>query len=171
MADCEYCRIPENERIFEDDKAIVALSPAPCSPGHVLVVPKEHFTILEQVPDFITGHLFSIANRISTAIFERMRVQGTNIIAENGIAAGQKIAHFAISVIPRSDNDGLGFNWEPVQSSEDELSTVELQLKEESKDVGDFEKEKKEPIKADVSKEVIQSSEEDYKLRQLRRMP
>ena len=136
-----------------------------------MVVPKEHFTILEQVPDFITGHLFSIANRISTAIFERMRVQGTNIIAENGIAAGQKIAHFAINVIPRSDNDGLGFNWEPVQTSEDELSTVELQLKEESKDIGDFEKEKKEPIKADVSKEVIQSSEEDYKLRQLRRMP
>ena len=172
MADCDHCNIPENERIFEDETAIVALSSKPASPGHVLVIPKEHFTILEQIPDFIAGHLFSVANKISTTIFERMRVNGTNVIAQNGIAAGQKIAHFALNVIPRTENDGLGFNWPPVEASEEELDTVQLQLKEESKGIGDFEREKKEPIKIeDEKKELISGSEEDYKLRQLRRLP
>ena len=171
MPDCDHCNIPDNEKIFEDDEAIVARSPEPCSPGHVLIVPKEHFTILEQIPDFITGHLFSIANRMSTAIFERMKVHGTNVIAQNGVAAGQKIAHFAINVIPRSENDGLGFNWQPIQISDEDLSTTELQLKEESKKIGDFQKEKKEPIKLDDKKETIKSNAEDYKLRQLRRIP
>ena len=63
MANCDHCNIPENERIFEDGNAIVTLSPQPAGPGHVLVIPKEHFTILEQIPDFIAGHLFSIANK------------------------------------------------------------------------------------------------------------
>ena len=172
MANCNHCNIPENERIFEDGNAIVTLSPKPAGPGHVLVIPKEHFTILEQIPDFIAGHLFSIANKMSTTLFERMRVNGTNVIAQNGIAAGQKIAHFAINVIPRTENDGLGFNWQPVELSEEELATVELQLKEESKSIGDFEKEKKKPIKVeDKQKELVSGSKEDYKLRQLRRLP
>ena len=172
MANCDHCNIPENERIFEDGNAIVTLSPQPAGPGHVLVIPNEHFTILEQVPDFIAGHLFSIANKMSTTLFERMRVNGTNVIAQNGIAAGQKIAHFAINVIPRTENDGLGFNWQPVEVSEEELATVELQLKEESKSIGDFEKEGKKPIKVeDKQKELVSGSKEDYKLRQLRRLP
>ena len=86
---------------------------------------------------------------MSTTLFERMQVNGTNVIAQNGIAAGQKIAHFAINVIPRTENDGLGFNWQPVELSEEELATVELQLKEESKSIGDFEKEEKKPIKVE----------------------
>src|SRR3989338_3155345 len=114
MGDCAYCDLAEKgDKLFEDDNAIAAMSPEPASRGHALVMPKEHFTILEQVPDFIAGRLFALANKISTAMFETLRVSGTNIIIENGSAAGQKIAHLSINIIPRSENDGLGFNWMP----------------------------------------------------------
>ena len=161
----------KGEKLFEDDKAAVVPSKNPASRGHVLVMPKEHFTILEQIPDFLAGHLFSIANKASTAIFETLRVNGTNIIIENGIAAGQKIAHFSINVIPRSENDGIGFIWQPIQVSDDEMSSAELQLKEHTKNVGAFQKEEKKVIEVNDREEVMPGDEEDYLLRQLRRIP
>jgi len=171
VAECDYCKLIERGNlIFDDKNVVVAISPSQAGLGHVLVIPKEHFTILEQIPDFIAGHMFSIANNISTAIFETLRAHGTNIIIENGVSAGQRIAHFAINVVPRSENDGLGFNWLPKRLSDDEMSTSELQLKEHAKNIGAFEKEKK-TITFDEKQESIPDSDEDYTLRQLRRIP
>ena len=171
MTECDYCKLIETGNvIYDDNKVVVALAPTPASLGHVIIIPKEHFTILEQMPDFIAGHMFSVANKVSTAIFETLRVHGTNIIIENGVSAGQRIAHFAINVIPRSENDGLGFNWMPKHLSDDDMSTAELQLKEHTKNVGVFEPEKK-AIKFDETQETIPSNDEDYTLRQLRRIP
>ena len=172
MAKCDYCELAEkSEKIFEDEKAFAVLAQNPASLGHILVISKEHFTILEQVPDFLAGRLFSIANEISTKIFETMRVHGTNLIVQNGLAASQKIPHFAINIIPRAENDGLGFNWQPIQVSDDDMSTVELQLKEETGKIGGFEKSEKKAIEINDEKKVISSSEDDYLLRQLRRIP
>ena len=174
MATCEYCTLVEKgEKIVEDDKSVVVLSAAPASKGHLLVLPKQHYTILEQVPDFLAGHLFNVANTVSTMLFETLRIHGTNIIIENGTAAGQKIAHMAINIIPRSENDGLGFNWQPRQLSEDAMSSAELQLKDASKNIGAFEAEKKEPVNVDKKEKVIRAPDEaeSYLLRQLHRIP
>ncbi len=173
MAECDFCSLAEKgEKIYEDDKSVAIASPMPASKGHVLVIPKEHFTILEQIPDFIAGHLFVLANKISTVMFETMRVHGTNVIIENGSAAGQKFAHFSINVIPRSENDGLGFSWTPKKLSDEEMSSAELQLKEHTKNVGGFEKEENKPIMLDETKTtVLPVTENDYLLRQLRRIP
>ncbi|MBI2664357.1 HIT family protein [Candidatus Woesearchaeota archaeon] len=172
MAKCDYCEIAESgTHIYEDDRVVVALSPEPASLGHVLVLPKDHLTILEQVPDFLAGHLFSVANAVSTSIFETLRVHGTNIIIENGLAAGQKIAHFAINIIPRSENDGMGFNWAPKRLSEDDLSTIELQLKEQTRNIGGFQKNEKKPLTINDEDKTLDSSEGDYMMRQLDRLP
>ncbi len=161
----------KGEKLFEDEKVAVFPSSRPASRGHVLVVPKEHYTILEQIPDFLAGHLFSTANRVSTAIFEMLRVHGTNIIIENGIAAGQRIAHFAINIIPRSENDGIGLVWQPKQFTDDEMSTAELQLKEHTKNVGVFQKEEKKALEVNEREEVMPGDDSDYLLRQLGRIP
>lgn len=172
MAECDLCEIAEKgEKIFEDGKSFAAMSPEPASRGHAIIAPKEHFTILEQVPDFITGHLFSLANKISTAMFETLRVHGTNIIIENGSAAGQKVAHVSINVIPRSENDGLGFSWTPTTVSDEEMSAAELQLNEETANIGGFRKEETKLIAVEKEETVIPETEEDYQLRQLRRIP
>ncbi|MAG15866.1 hypothetical protein CMO88_02290 [Candidatus Woesearchaeota archaeon] len=169
---CDYCEIVEKgEKLFEDDKLVVALSPVPASLGHVLVIPKEHFTILEQIPDFIAGHLFNVTNTVSTSVFETLRVHGINIIIENGISAGQRIAHFAINIVPRSENDGLGFNWTPKKFDDEEMSTVELQLKEQTDTIGGFEKEEKKALTVDDAHETIPTNEDDYMLKQLNRLP
>ena len=161
----------KGQKVFEDEKTVAFLNPEPANLGHIIVTPKEHFTILEQVPDFLAGHLFNVANKISTTIFETLKVHGTNIIIENGSASGQKVAHFAINIIARSENDGLGFNWPPIQVSEEDMSTTELQLKELTKNIGGFDKEEKKAITVEEKENVLDTTEEDYLMRQLRKIP
>ena len=176
MADCKICAMSEKgelKKIYEDVKVIAALSPEPVSQGHILIIPKKHYPILEQIPDYDIAYMFDIANKISISLFEVLQVQGTNIFVENGIAAGQKYSHFMINLIPRMPNDGINLEWTPKQLTEEEMSTIELKVKEQIGIVGNFEEEKKEPIKLDKKPETIKESkdEEDYLIKSLRRIP
>jgi histidine triad (HIT) family protein len=160
-----------SKKIYEDDSVMAVLDVNGSNPGHCFVMPKAHYPIIEQVPDHEIGKLFQVSNKISTAIFESLGVQGTNIFVANGIPAGQTVAHFTINVIPRKENDGINLQWQPKQMSEEEMSTVELKLKDSSKNLGSFEKEKKTkkisaPKPVDVSEE-----EEEFFSRQMRRVP
>jgi histidine triad (HIT) family protein len=170
---CEFCEIIKSNKgkiIFQDEKIVAMLSPRPCCQGHIIVMPKEHFAIIEQVPDYLMGYLSRIVNKISIVVFEVFQAKGTNILIQNGVAAGQKTNHFMIHIIPRKENDNLNFQWQPKQLSEEQMSTTEIKLKEESSGIGDFEKEEKKPVKVDNEIENI-DKEENYLIKQLNRIP
>jgi len=173
MPGCQFCKLIENKEnmIYEDDKAIAFLDSSFL--GKIVLMPKEHYPIIENVPDHIVGDLFVIANQLSKALFECINCTGTNIIVDNGVTAGQTVAHFCINIVPRRENDGINLQWQPKQLSDDEMSTIELQLKEEAKNIGEFEKEKGEPIEMDEKPEKIKEGEEEenYQIKQLRRIP
>jgi len=171
---CEFCQIidkkAEAKRVFEDEKALAILSPHPCCAGHILLMPKEHFSIIEQVPDYLIAHLSKIVNKISIAVFEILQAKGTNVLIQNGVAAGQKTNHFMIHIIPRKENDGFNFQWQPKQLNEEQMSTIELNLKEVTKGIGEFEKEENKPVKLDSEIEKI-NKEDNYLIKQLNRIP
>ena len=172
---CIVCQIIGNripsKKIYEDELVMAVLDVNGSNPGHCFVMPKNHYPIIEQVPDKEIGKLFQVSNKISTAIFESLGVQGTNIFVANGIPAGQTVAHFTINVIPRTENDGINLQWQPKQLSEEEMSTVELKLKEQAKNIVHFEKEEKK-AKVQAPKQVLLSEEEEeYFEKQIRRLP
>ena len=173
MAECKICDMMASgklKRVYEDDKLMAVLSPEPSSVGHIWIIPKKHYPIIEQVPDFEIGHIFHIANKLSISLFETLQLQGTNIFVQNGVAAGQKYSHTIINIIPRMPNDNINLEWQPRQLSEEEMATVELKVKEGLKDVGYFEQEKLKPVDMDQEVETI-SGEEDYLIKSLRRIP
>lgn len=158
--------------LFEDEHLAILLAPKPSVAGHVLIAPKQHAAILEQVPDFVIGKLFDKANKVSIAVFEALGAEGTNILVSNGIAAGQTSNHCIVNVLPRRENDGLDFAWKTKQLSEEEMSTVELKLKDETKNIGVFEKEKPKPKELPKPQEVKQDDAEvNYLIKQLQRVP
>lgn len=175
MTDCKICSMLGSgklKKIYEDEKIIGALCPEPVSEGHVWIIPKKHYSIIEQIPDFDVANLFSITNKISVSLFETFHVQGTNIFVQNGVAAGQKYSHFIINIIPRMPNDNLNLMWQSRQLTEEEMSTIELRIKDHVKTVGYFEKEKEKPLDLDKKTETISDAdEEDYLMRSLRRIP
>jgi len=164
---CIDCEKIKNRKhlIYEDELASAFLVDKPATAGHVEIIPKQHFPILETAPDNITEHLFSTANKLSTVLFESLQAHGTNTIIRNGIAAGQKTNHLKIHVIPRVENDGLNFQWNTTKASEDELSTTELQLKSE------LEKPTEVKPKEITEAKPEEISEESYLAKQLERMP
>ena len=173
---CIVCQIISNKvpskKIYEDDLVLAVLDVNGANPGHCFVMPKNHYPIIEQVPDAEIGKLFQVSNKVSTAIFETLGAHGTNIFVANGIPAGQTVAHFIINVIPRKENDGINLQWQPKQLSEEEMSTVELKLKEQAKNAGNFEKDAKKEQKIHAPKPVFRSEEEEeYFTRQMRRIP
>lgn len=83
--------------------AIVPLNPV--TPGHVLVLPKEH------VPDFTTSyHLTGLTARAAAHIARDMG-GAVNLITSRGIEATQSVFHLHMHLVPRKSNDGLALPW------------------------------------------------------------
>ena len=163
--------IVPSKKIYEDEQVMAVLDVNGANPGHCFVMPKNHYPIIEQIPDREIGRLFQVSNKISTAIFESLGAQGTNIFVANGIPAGQTVAHAIVNVIPRKENDGINLQWPPKQLSEEEMSTVELKLKEQAKNIGHFEKEMKKTKIQSPKIEFLSDEEEEYFSKQMRRLP
>jgi histidine triad (HIT) family protein len=108
---CIFCQIIDgkipSKKVFEDEKVIAVLDINPATAGHVLIMPKEHFSIMPQLNDEILKSIFSAAKKISNAMLKSMQAQGTTIFIANGLAAGQRAQHFMIHVIPRFKEDGF----------------------------------------------------------------
>jgi len=177
---CLLCQIVGNRvpayKIYEDDLTLAVLDVNGSNPGHCFVIPKNHYPIIEQVPDAELANLFSVANKISSAIFENLKVQGTNIFVANGIPAGQTVAHFMINVIPRQENDGINLQWKPKHLTEEEMSTVELKLKESIQNIGvqkieDTGKSEEIQEKPAAQTQPISDDDEDYFMNQIKRIP
>ena len=175
MSNCILCniiagKIP-SKKIYEDEVSVAVLDVNGANPGHCFVLPKKHYTIFEQVPDNEVAKLFQASNKISTAIFEGLGVQGTNIFASNGIAAGQTVAHFMINVIPRKEKDGINLTWNPKPLSEEEMSTVEIKLKDALKNTGNFDRQETKKVHSAPKTIELSSDEEDYFEKQMKRNP
>ena len=162
---CIFCHIisgkVQSKKVYEDDRCLAILDINPANPGHVLLIPREHYTIMPQVPESDLTHLFSVAKTISNAALRALGVQGTNIIVQNGIAAGQKAQHFMVHVIPRKENDGIKFELPQKEIPEKELEQVRQKLQSKLGPV------KQEKPKVDIQKLVgIKSQEKQEKSRQ-----
>jgi len=168
MMECKLCNIIQNKqllnmiKLYEDEKCVAVLSKKPASLCHVIVYPKNHVTIIEQVPDDDVKHIFGICNKISRAMFESLNIQGTNIFVQNGTPAGQEDPHFSIHIVARTENDGIKLDWEPKQLSEEQMSTIELQYKQYT-DGTVFEEEKKQVVEeAAPAQQEPESQEETH---------
>ena len=126
MQDCIFCKISKGEipcdKIYEDEISLAFLDINPVNLGHALVIPKEHFQNIYDLPENIAAHLIKIAKKIGIAL-KKIGSDGTNITTNNGEAAGQIIFHSHIHVIPRFINDNLS-HWPTKKYKEGEVKKI-----------------------------------------------
>ncbi len=129
---CIFCHIisgkVQSKKIYEDDQSVAVLDINPANPGHILLLPKEHYSIMPQLSDEEIAHLFTVAKTLSNAALRGLGVQGTNIMVQNGVAAGQKAQHFMIHIIPRKEKDGLDFELPQKEIPEADLEVIRKKL-------------------------------------------
>jgi len=177
---CEYCEIVSGMEkyavLFEDEQIMIVVKDLIITPGQITIFPKEHFTILEMVPDVLLEKCSILANKVSIAIFESLGSHGTNILIQNGLGAGQKVPHFAMEIIPRIENDNLPLQWQPKQLMDDDMDTALLMIKQESDKLVNIGKKEKKEIDTEKKEEqpkVVEDKEgkKNYLLKSINRLP
>ena len=132
MQNCIFCQIVggkvASKKVYEDDKCLAILDINPANPGHVLLMPKEHYAIMPLIPEDIIRHLFMISKQLSASLLKALKAEGTNIFVANGAAAGQKAQHFMIHVIPRMEKDGVGLDIKGKTADENALEHIKKVL-------------------------------------------
>ena len=167
---CPTCTQAAALMVYETEHVYVLVHPKPATTAHLLVVPKQHYPILEAVPEPVVAEMFSVANKLSMVLFEGLKAQGTNILIQNGLPAGQNEPHVALHVLPRFPKDGLDFTWKPLSFNDEQLDLTERTLKGATDTVGVVEKPKPKPREEEKIPEQ-EATEEDLELRHLRRIP
>ncbi len=108
---CIFCDLirgaAEVSICYEDATAIAFLDIQPVNPGHVLVVPREHYETLQDIPGDVGLHLYPVATRLIPVVQTAAGASDMNIVVNSGHAAGQNVMHYHIHLIPRRDGDGF----------------------------------------------------------------
>ena len=128
-ATCAFCRIIRGEEeasiVFEDSLSLAFLDRRPLFPGHCLLVPKEHFETLADLPTPLIGPLFQNAQLLERAIEGGLAADGTFVAINNHVS--QSVPHVHIQLVPRHHKDGLkGFFW-PRQRYPDDIALRQVQ--------------------------------------------
>lgn len=128
MENCIFCKIAAGEipsnTIYEDDSFRVILDLGPATKGHALVLPKNHYADLFEIPEDVLADAAKVAKKVAGTMKEKLSCDGLNLVQNNGEAAGQTVMHFHLHIIPRYENDGQHILWKPTSPSPEELTAI-----------------------------------------------
>jgi diadenosine tetraphosphate (Ap4A) HIT family hydrolase len=129
--DCIFCAIVKGEapssRTYEDDSVIAFMDIQPITHGHMLVVPREHAVLMQDVDETAAMRAFRVARRLASLARHTLGASGANLLVMDGEVAFQDVPHFHIHVIPRYPGDGFGLTFPKTYEqppSRAELETV-----------------------------------------------
>lgn len=118
--DCEFCSIAQGdddsaEVVCEGETWVAFFPLKPATPGHTLVIPRQHVSDLWSVDPSLGADLMTAAIQVGRAIQVALTPEGMNLITSSGEAADQTIFHLHLHVVPRYHEDGFGHIWPPKQ--------------------------------------------------------
>mgnify|MGYP003468184635 FL=1 len=122
---CIFCKIANGDipskTLYEDDECRVILDLGPATKGHALILPKNHYANLFELPENEAEHVMVVAKRMASRMMEKLQCDGFNLVQNNGETAGQTVFHFHMHLIPRYKWDNQLIGWKPMQATQEEL--------------------------------------------------
>ncbi len=113
MEDCIFCKIINREIsasiVFEDERMIAFNDINPQSPIHVLLIPREHFASLKEIPDEkkdVLSHLLLKARQIAQE--KGIAKKGYRIVLNTERDSGQEVFHIHFHLL-----GGRRMHWPP----------------------------------------------------------
>jgi len=111
MDDCIFCKIVKGEiksdLVYEDDNFIGILDINPVSEGHTLIIPKNHYKTILDMPNSLGNELIEVIKKISLKLIKEGKAEGFNVVQSNEKVAQQEVFHLHFHIIPRNKGDGI----------------------------------------------------------------
>ncbi|MBO4360224.1 MAG: histidine triad nucleotide-binding protein [Eubacteriaceae bacterium] len=110
MEDCLFCKIASREIptdiVYEDDDVIAFNDIDPQAPIHIVIIPREHFDNVLNVPagSEIIGKIFVVINKL--AVRYGISQDGFRIVNNMGEDGGQSVNHLHFHLMA-----GRKFSW------------------------------------------------------------
>ncbi|HUC31073.1 MAG TPA: HIT domain-containing protein [Candidatus Paceibacterota bacterium] len=129
MADCIFCKIIQKEIpayiVWENETLMAFLDMRPVSPGHLLIIPKEHGENIFDMPDSLYKEIFNIARALSTPLQKAMGSARVGMIVE-----GFGVPHAHLHLVPINKAHDLDSD-RAMTMSDDELAAIAEKVKKE----------------------------------------
>ncbi len=133
MSDCLFCKIVSkailSEIVYEDDDVLAFLDTNPVNPGHVLVMPKQHYEDFMAMQEEACAPLAKVIKKIMNVQIGELGYEGVNLFQNNKPAAGQVIPHLHFHVIPRKNGDGY-VHWQGQEYGNGEKTVMGARIRE-----------------------------------------
>ena len=131
--ECVFCKIVAGQipssAVLETEDALAFLDIGPLAPGHTLLIPKNHYERVSEMPGEEAGRVLSALPKLCQAVAQATGAEGFNVFQTNGECAGQVVPHVHFHIIPRNPNDGLGFRWKPGKYVGGEMEAMQEKIK------------------------------------------
>ena len=116
-ATCVFCKILNGEipsaKLYEDEDFAIILDIGPATFGHALLIPKNHYANLFEMPEELLAKSIQLAKVWGDKMVKAFHADGMNLVQNNGLAAGQTVFHYHMHLIPRYQEDTVGELWTP----------------------------------------------------------
>lgn len=132
-SDCVFCSIVASRipaaKVYEDEQVLAIMDIRPINEGHVLVLPKQHYPGLVDLPRDVWAHQAAVARDVGDAIRRSgVRCEGNNLFLSDGRSAFQEVPHIHLHVIPRFQGDGFKLKMNRGKPSRGDLDNVAMRI-------------------------------------------
>ena len=126
MENCIFCN-KENLStgiVYEDEYVMAFMDIEPINEGHILLITKEHYLDVDEIPDELLAHLMSVSKKIVATLKKTYHADGYSIMQNGG--KFNDIGHYHLHIFPRYENDGFGWTYgdEPKAVSSEIAKTI-----------------------------------------------
>ncbi|MBD5551073.1 MAG: HIT family protein [Lachnospiraceae bacterium] len=129
---CIFCKIAAGEipskTLYEDEEFRVILDLGPATKGHALILPKNHYRNLFELPEDQAEKVMVLAKKMAAQMRGKLQCDGFNLVQNNEEVAGQTVFHFHMHLIPRYKGDGQVIGWTPGKPEEAELEEIKNKI-------------------------------------------
>lgn len=126
--DCLFCTIIDGEipsyKLYEDRYFYVMLDRFPKCLGHTLILPKKHVATIFDMEEEELKKLMPLTKKVASNIKTTLKIDGLNLIQNNGPAAGQEVNHFHLHLIPRFEGDDMAVQYKRQDPSEEDFKKM-----------------------------------------------
>ena len=135
MKGCIFCAIVRGEApaevVYEDEETLAFMDIHPATPGHTLVIPKEHYRNIYEIEEGAALSVMRSALRVARAIKEALKPDGLNLLQANEPAGYQRVFHFHLHIVPRWKGDGLAPPWQTKPGDERQIKETAKLIREQ----------------------------------------